>query len=341
MRRLRVLALVPEGSIPPADLEGFSEKEIARWKMEYDILAALGGLGHAVECVEGRGDLAPIRQAVERLKPHMVFNMLEEFHGYVAFDQNVVGYLELLRVPYTGCNPRGLVLARDKALTKKILSYHRIRVPRFGVFPRRRRVRRSARLRFPLLVKSLTEEASTGISQASVVRDDAQLAKRVEFIHDQVGSDAIAEEYIEGRELYLGILGNRRLQTFPLWELIFENLPEGAPHIATARIKFDLEYQKRCGITTRAAKDLPEGSEGRIAHLGKRIYRVLDLSGYARLDLRVQADGQVFVLEANPNPDLSADEDFALSAEAGGLAFDRLVQRILNLGLTYSKNWAQ
>jgi len=339
VRKRRVLALVPEGSIPPDDLEGYSEKEVAAWKMEYDVLTALQNLGHHTHCVDVRGDLNAVRTAIEEYRPHVVFNMLEEFLGYVAFDQNVVAYLELLKVPYTGCNPRGLVLARDKGLTKKILSYHRIPVPHFAVFPRGRRVRRPRRLQFPLFVKSLIEESSTGISQASIVNTDEQLVRRVEFMHEQYQSDAIAEEYIEGRELYMGVIGNQRLHTFPVWELIFQRMPEGMARIATAKVKFDLDYQDRYGITTDAAKDLPPGMADRIQRLGKRIYRVLELTGYARIDLRLREDGQLFVLEANPNPDLSLDEDFALAADAGGLEYPALVQRILNLGMSYHAHW--
>jgi D-alanine-D-alanine ligase len=338
-KRLRVLALVPEGSIPPDNIVDVPEKHVEAIKMEYDVLTALDQLGHGIECVEGKGDLVPIREAIEKQKPHIVFNMLEEFHGYVAFDQNVVSYLELLKVPYTGCNPRGLVLARDKALTKKILTYHRIPVPGFAVFPTRRRFRRPRRLRFPLMVKSLIEEASTGISQASVVHDEDQLRERVRFVHEHVGGDAIAEEYIEGRELYVGVLGNVRLDTFPPWEMTFHGLPEGAPRIATSRVKFDHRYRKKHGITTDRAKNLPDGLEARLARLARRIYRALELSGYARIDLRLREDGEVFVLEANPNPDLAIDEDLAYSAEAGGLRYNRLIQRILNLGLRYYRTW--
>lgn len=338
-RRLRVLALVPAGSVPPESLDDMSEKQIEDLKMEYDVLTALGHLRHETRCLGVRDDLLPIREAIEGWKPHVVFNMLEEFHGHVSFDQNVVAYLELLRVPYTGCNPRGLVLSRDKALTKKILSYHRIHVPGFAVFPRGRRLHRPKRLSFPLLVKSLTEEASSGISQASLVTNDEQLVQRVEFVHEHTQSDAIAEEYIEGRELYLGILGNHRLETFPLWEMVWRKLPEGIPRIATARVKFNVDYQKKYGIVTRAAKGLPEGAAERVARLGKRIYRVLGLSGYARLDLRMRDDGQLFVLEANPNPDLSHDEDFSQAADAGGIPYNPLIRRILSLGLRYHATW--
>jgi D-alanine-D-alanine ligase len=197
------------------------------------------------------------------------------------------------------------------------------------------------KLAYPLLVKSLTEEASSGLAQASLVHDDGQLAQRVEFVHDQVGSDAIAEEYIEGRELNLAVLGNRRLRTFPVWELDLANLPEGAPRFATARVKWDLAYQKKYGIVSRRAENLPEGAGERMARLGKRIYRLLGLSGYARIDLRLSESQEVFVIEANPNPDLSRNDDFALAAAADGLRYSALLDRVLALALGYHSTWYQ
>ena len=330
-----MLALVPEGKRPPDKLGDVTQEEVAVIKMEYDVITSLRGLGHEVHILDVGYDLTPIREAVADWKPDIVFNMLEEFHGAATFDQNVVAYLELLQMAYTGCNPRGLVIARDKALTKKILAYHRIPTPRFQVVPRRRAGRKAARLSYPLFVKSLIEDASAGISQASIVHNEEQLRKRVAFIHEQTHDEALVEEYIEGRELYLGIIGNSRLTTFPLWELVMKDLPEGTAPIATRTVKFDVDYQKRHGVTSQQATDLPEGLSERVAHIGKRIYRALGLTGYARIDLRLADDGRVYVLEANPNPDLSLDEDFALSAEASGLDYDKLIQRIVSLGLRH------
>ncbi len=339
MRQRRVLALVGEGSKPAEALDGLTDTEIAAWKMEYDVLAALEALGHETVCLETGYDLARIRDAIEEHKPQIVFNMLEDFHGQVVFDSNVVAYLELLRIPYTGCNPRGLVLSRDKALTKKICSYHRIPVPRFAVFLRGRRMRRVKRLSFPLIVKSLLEDASLGISQASVVHDHAQLEKRVQFVHETVGDDAIAEEFIEGREIYLGILGNERLETFPPWELHLDRLPEGAPRIATERIKWDQKYQEKYKILSGPAEDLPAGLADSMARIGKRVFKLLGMSGYGRLDFRLREDGKLFLLEGNANPDLTRDEDLALSAQAHGLEYEALIQRILNLGFRSYAAW--
>jgi D-alanine-D-alanine ligase len=333
VKKLRVLALMHRELVPPENATA-EEALTADWKMEYDIINFLRGAGQDVRPLGVDDDLRAIRTAMDEWKPHIAFNLLEHFHGIPTFDQNVVSYLELLRLPYTGCNPRGLLLARDKALSKKLMAFHRIPVPDFAVIAIGRRVRRPQRLQFPLIVKSLTDEASVGISQASVVDDDAKLAERVRFVHDSCGADAIVERYVEGREIYVGVMGNQRLQVFPVWEMLFTKMPEETWHIATDRVKWSSSYQDKHGIKTALAK-LSDEDAARIQHLGKRVYRTLSLSGYARIDMRLAPDGRVYVLEANPNPQLAYGEDFAESAERAGFPYKALLQRILNLGLQW------
>jgi D-alanine-D-alanine ligase len=335
VRPLRVLALMDERLVPPEDVSGYDVADVD-WKMEFDVTVTLRNLGHDVHNLGVGGDLGVIRKAIDEWRPHIVLNLLEDFHGVPVFDQNVVSYLELLRIPYTGCNPRGLMLARDKGLAKMLLAYHRIPVPEFAVYPLgRKRIRRPKRLQFPLIVKSLTREASAGISQASVVEDDERLEERVHFMHQTFGTDAIVERYIEGRELYVGVIGNQRLQVFPIWELLFTKMPDELWHIATDRVKWSRAYQKKRGIKTAAAKNLPEGMAERIQYVCRRVYRTLALSGYARIDLRLDDAGKFYVLEANPNPQLAYGEDFAESAERAGIGYPDLLQRIVSLGLRW------
>ncbi|MBW2529761.1 MAG: D-alanine--D-alanine ligase [Deltaproteobacteria bacterium] len=328
-----------EETVPPDTIDGFEYQEMLEWKGEYDVMATLEELGHDPLRVGLYDDLSVLRAAIRDHKPHIAFNLLEEFRGIGEFDQHVVSYLELLGLPYTGCNPRGLTISRDKALTKKILAYHRIRVPHFAVFERGRRVRRRKNLEFPLFVKSVSDDASIGIAKASIVRDDAQLAERVDFVHRNVGTDAIAEQYIEGRELYVGVLGNRRPIAFPPWELFFDNVPEGEPRIATRKVKWDAAYQEKAGIRSGHAADLSEDLELAIRKRAKRIYRLLGLSGYGRMDFRLAADGRLYLLEANANPYIAFGEDFAESAEADGIGYEELIQRILRLGLRYRREF--
>jgi len=341
VRRLRVALLTHADLVPPTSVEGIDDKTVQRWKTEYDVAAALEGLGHEVRIVGVSEDLAPIRETVEAWRPHIVFNLLMEFRDVGAFQVNVAAYLELLGVRYTGCNSRGILLARDKFISKQILRYHRIPTPAFAVFRYGRVPRRPRSLEFPLIVKSVDEEASLGIAQASIVRSDEQLAERVRFIHEHVGSDALAERYIEGRELTIGLLGNQRLQTFPVWEMVFANLPEGSEPIATARAKWDLAYQERVGIDIGRARDLPEALEQQIARTARRLYRALELSGYARVDMRLSTEGRLYVLEANATPDVAADEEFSTAAAAAGLDYPRLIARILSLGLRYRPPWGR
>jgi D-alanine-D-alanine ligase len=250
-----------------------------------------------------------------------------------------VVYLELMRQAYTGCNPRGMMVSRDKVLTKQVLAAHRIATPAFQLYPYRRRFRPPRRLRFPMFVKSATEDASLSIAQASVVDDMQSLRERVEFIHDHVQSDALVEEYIDGRELYIGVLGNTRLTTLPVWEMDFGNLTNAQTRIATRKVKWDRKYQERHGIATGRAENLEPDVQQRLAHLAKRIFRALHMSGYARLDLRMRSDGTVFLLEANANPDLTYGEDFAESAHSVGIDYGHLLTRIVNLGRSYRPEW--
>jgi D-alanine-D-alanine ligase len=337
MKKLRVLALMHADLVPPEDVTGIDTTAM-QWRTEYDVVTTLRGLGHSVKALGVRNDLGVIREAIEEWKPHIAFNLLEEFDGVAVYDQNVVSYLELLKVPYTGCNPRGLMLARDKALSKKIFHYHRILSPEFMVVPRDRPVRRPKALRFPLIVKSVSEEASLGISQASIVEDDERLSERVAFIHKSVGSAAIVESYIEGRELYVAVLGNQQLKVFPIWELVMDNLPDEARRIATQRVKWSRKYQDKYKISSRVARNLPNGMPEKISHLARRIYRMLGLSGYARIDLRLDRENRVFVLEANPNPQIARGEDYAASAEHAGLDYGALLQRLINTGLKWSSS---
>jgi len=339
MSKLRVLVLVREGHVPPKSLEGITEEEMIPWQAEFDVCETLRGLGHEVYPLGVYDDLAPIRVALRDFKPDITFMLLEEFHGVVTYDFAVISYLELMQQPYTGCNPRGLLLSKDKPLSKKVLTYHRIPTPRFTVFPIGRTVHRPKKLSFPLFVKSVVEDASYGISQASIVHNDQALAERVRFVHEITQDDAIAEQYIEGRELYVGVLGNTRLKTFPAWEMSFGKMPEDVARIATSRVKWDRKYQEKHDITTHAAKDLDEATQERVSRLCKRVYRALSMSGYGRMDLRMTDSGEIYVIEANANPNIEYGEDLAESAASIGMAYDTLLQRILNLGLSYKAAW--
>jgi D-alanine-D-alanine ligase len=339
MKKLRVLVLTHESLVPPASIEGFTEQQIDEWRTEYDVMRTLTKAGHEVQALGLFDNLSDLRARITEWRPDITFNLLQEFQGIVTYDQHIVAYLELMQQPYTGCNPRGMMLSRDKVLSKQILSYHRIPTPQFALFRRGRPYRLSRKLAFPLFVKSSTEDASLGISQASIVADHAHLKERIDFIHEHTKTDALVEEYIEGRELYVALDGNERLTTFPVWEMDFGTLPDVMAGIATRKVKWDRKYQAKHGIRTGKANGLPNGVEERLSKLSKRIYRALHMSGYARMDFRMRADGSLFVLEANCNPNLAQGEDFAEAAAKGGQDYESMLQRLIRLGLSYDAEW--
>lgn len=336
MRRLRVLVLMHPDFVPPESTEGYTARQINELKTEYDVVSTLRASGHDVRPLGVQEEIKPVREAIEEFKPHVVFNLLEQFHHEPVYDQHIPSFLELMQIPYTGCNPRGLILARGKDLSKTLVHFRRIAVPAFAVFPRRHKVKRPARLALPLIVKSLNEDGSFGISQASIVDTDEKLAERVAFVHERVGTAAIAEQYIEGRELYVGVLGNNRLRVLPVWELKFGTMG-GARHIATEKVKHDTDYQERVGIVDGPATDLAPEVQARIQRTAKRIYRTLGLDGYGRIDFRLAADGTLYFIEANPNPEIAKSQEFATAAQHDGLDYPSLLNRILALGISRAK----
>ncbi|MFO1029701.1 MAG: ATP-grasp domain-containing protein [Planctomycetota bacterium] len=340
MRKLRVLVAMHDVLVPPPNADELPASETWEYLMELEVVKALRGLGHDVTVLGVGEELRPVRDALTEHKPHVVFNILSDFHDVVTYEAHFVSFLELCKQPYTGCNPRGMTLAGDKALSKKILTWHRIPVPAFAVFPlRTRKAHLPRRMRFPVIVKSAVNHGSAGIAQASVVHDDAELAERVEFLHRTLQTDVVVEQFLAGREFTVSVLGNERLETFPIWELWFDKLPEGNEPIATSRVKWDERYQKRVGLRTGRARDLPAELEERIHAIARRTYRALHLSGYARIDLRLDEAGAVHVIEANVNNDLSPGEDFPESAQSVGVDYPQLLQRIVNLGLSYKPAW--
>jgi D-alanine-D-alanine ligase len=335
MRRLRILVLMHPDFVPPDSADGYTAQEINKWKTEYDVVSTLRAAGHDVHPLGVQEEIKPVRDEIEGFKPHVVFTLLEEFHYQTAYDQHIASFLELMKVPYTGCNPRGLVLARGKDLSKMLVHHRRIAVPAFAVFPMRSKVKRPPRLALPLIVKSLNEDGSHGISQASIVDTDEKLVERVAFIHERIETAAIAEQFIEGRELYVGVLGNNRLKALPVWELQFGTM--GGDHIATEKVKHDTRYQERVGIVDGPAKGLAPEVTDRIQRTAKRIYRTLGLDGYARIDFRLAADGTPYFIEANPNPEIAKSQEFATAAKHDGLDYTELLHRIVALGIRRAK----
>jgi D-alanine-D-alanine ligase len=326
----RILVLCHQSLVPPENVNTKDENfQFSDWITEYDVITTLKKLKHEVRVLGVFSDLLPIRQTIEEFRPHIIFNLLEEFDGEVLYDQNVVSYLELLRVKYTGADPRSLMISRDKSLAKKLMSYHRIPTPKFQVFGKSKKKKLNSKLAFPLIVKCLYEEASLGISNASVVNSEEKLYERVAYLIDKYDTEVIVEEFIEGREFYVGIMGNNRLKTLPVWELKFDNVDKPDKELYSQRAKWNKKYRERKGINSGVA-DIDKDLEKEITRISKKTYKALELTGYARIDLRVTADNRIYVLEANPNPNIAQADEFALSAKSAGMSYKKLINKILS-----------
>lgn len=333
MKKLRVLLLVHESLVPPDDLYDYSDPRAYDYETEFDVKEALVELGHEVNVFGFFEDFEALHEEVKQWKPDIIFNLTEDFAGIGENDHYLVAYFEMMNLAYTGCNARGMVLARDKAVSKKILRYHDIKVPDFEVFPFGSMPKKIRPLPYPLIVKGLKEEGSVGIAQASYVENEKQLRKRVEAVHNITQDDVIAEQYIHGREFYVAVLGNERAQVLPIRELVFNKGNKDQPRMATYKVKWDHKYRERWGIDYVFARNMARGMKQKITRLCKDVYRILELSGYARIDLRLTPDNELYVLEANPNPGIADGEDVAFAAEKAGMDYEDMIERIVKLGL--------
>jgi D-alanine-D-alanine ligase len=336
-RRYKVLVLFDTAGTPPPDQDFSAELKTDDWAAEAHVIGALEKLGHEVRTIGVWDEPGMIIDEVKNHPPDIVFNLTEHFNEVSAYDRNVAGLLEMMDVPYTGSSPTGLTLCKNKGMAKELLAYHKIRVPNFAIFSPGAAIKRPKQLKFPLFIKPLREEGSVGISQGSFVETDEAFEERIRFIHERINQEALAEEYIDGRELYVSILGNDRLRVFPFREVIFGEIPEGQPKFFTFKAKWDDGYRKRWGIRNIFAEPLANGLTQRIVKVSKAVYRALRIRGYGRIDLRVTPEGEIVILEANPNPNLDRDDEFAQSALKAGLSYPRMIQRILTLALTATR----
>ncbi len=294
------------------------------------VMECLTRLGHGVETLAVYDNVTAIVEKLKACAPDVVFNLTESFFHDRANEPNIPALLDLMKVRYTGSGPDALMLCKDKALAKKVLAYHHVRLPNFVVSRQSHPLRHLKRFTYPAFVKPVGEESSDGISKASFARDEAEALERMRFIHQKFNCDVLIEEYIEGRELYLSVLGNHRLTVFPPREIFFEQMAEDQPKFATFHAKWNDKYRKKWGIKNGPAKELPERLSAHLDQIAKKVYRLLKIRGFGRIDVRLTPQGEIFVIEANPNPSLADDEDFAQSATDAGVKYDDLVQEILN-----------
>ena len=299
---------------------------------EADVISCLRALGHEVDRLAVYDDVRGMFDRIASFGPDVVFNLCETFFLDRAHEPNIPALLDLMKVRYTGAGPEALLLCKDKALAKKVLTFHGVRSAGFRVSTRARPIRKLGRFRFPAFVKPLGEESSNGISKASYAKNEAEAVERAKFIHEHWDCDALIEEYIVGRELTVGVLGNPRPLAFPPRETFFGKADDNddAPRFATSRAKWDDGYRRKWGIRNGEPDPFPPGAPERLARTARMVYRILKIRGAVRLDVRLTEEGQIVVIEVNPNPGLAKTDDFAMAAAASGLPYEALIQRLLD-----------
>ncbi len=333
MKKLRILLLFDSPYFTPRSYDFKKEFKDLDWGTESDIYNALIANGHQVNLLGLFNDINLLLEEVRENKPDIIFNAAEVFDQKSHLDKNVAGVLEMLGIPYTGASATSLLICGNKALSKKILSFHKIKVPHFYTFYKNHKIWLPKRLKLPLIVKPLHEEASRGISQASVADSEEAMIERVKFIHESIKDSAIVEEYVDGREFYVSVLGNKRVRVFPLREMKFGEFGEDEPRIATYKAKWDHEYRQKWGIKNEFAGRLPNGLAEKVEEVCKRAYKVLNMQCYARFDIRVTSDSKIYIIEANANPCLDEYDELGQSAAKAGISYNKLIQKIINLGL--------
>ena len=308
---------------------------------EYDpvvrqVARTLRKLGHRVSVLGVHGDVKRLIAGLSRRKPDLVFNLMEMFGDNVFGDIPVTGLLDLLGVDYTGSGPGELYLSQDKGLTKRLLAFEEILYPRFAVFSRETGFETGGNLRMPLFVKPLRSDASLGIGGKSLVQDWTGLIDRVSAIRKELDDAALAEEFIDGREFYVGVIGNSQPKALPPVEIDFTGFPEGVPKVMDSKAKWD-EHSKEFKGTRSVLAQLPVELRARLQKVAVDAYRALRVRDYGRVDLRLTETGDIYVLEVNASCYLEKDSEFAMAAGAAGLDYPRLIERIVDLALARRK----
>lgn len=298
-----------------------------------DIKSALTSLGYKTSIFNVDGDVFRLFDHLRNEQPDLIFNLVECVENESLQEMNVAGVYDLLKIPYTGASALTLGMALNKPLVKQILTYHGILTPKFQVFHLTDKVSLAPGLDFPLIVKPSREDASVGIADASVVNTLSELRKRVRYIHEEFDQPALVEEFVEGREFNVAIIGNKKPVVLPISEIDFSGLDDDMPKIVSYAAKWmhgTVEFEGTKGV---CPAKLPAAMESKLREIALRCYGIIGCRDYARVDFRVKADGTPYVLEVNPNPDISDDAGFARSARVSGYTFPQIVGKIVEYAL--------
>jgi len=300
-------------------------------EVEEEVADALGKIGHEAELHQLDGSLKSLH-ALAKLDCDIIFNLSESFAGNDTADYNIAAYLELVGRRFTGAGSHGLMLAQDKSVAKKIFAFHNIATP---VFARsfRGRLAFSHELHFPVIVKPMREDGSIGIEFNAVVSSIKELMERIDWLHGQFNSPILIEEYVEGREMYVGVLGNENPEPLPVIELDLSKLPEGTPKIAAAEVKWAKGTKAYRDTKSIVATNLSEETTQLLLTTAISAYQALELRDYGRVDMRLKPDGTVAVIEVNPNPWLSSRAEFAQAARKSGRTYTQLIEEIVGLAM--------
>jgi D-alanine-D-alanine ligase len=304
-----------------------------------EIFDALGKLGHepSYYVLDGRPQSL---YGLGKCGADLIFNLTESYAGDDTKEMNVSAYMDLLGLPYTGAGPHAHFLAQDKATAKKMFAFHEIRTPFFAT-AYRGNIDHAHDVKFPLIVKPQSEDGSIGIDAAAVVTGVKELMERVEYVQNEFDSPALIEEYIEGREIYASVLGSyEKTEVLPLVELDLSKLPRGTPKIASRDVKFETDSKAYKLTKSTIAEDLDEATVQKLSETALAAYRAVKLRDYGRIDMRLTPEGEVYVIEANPNPWLSSKHEFAMAAKKSGRSYTQLIGEIVDMALERTRRTA-
>lgn len=333
MKKLKIIVLLHPDLIPPSNIKSIKilDEKFFPWKTEFDVVNGLKSLGHEVLILGIDDTLDELNDILDSIKVDLVFNLLEQFKNNSELDYKIAEFLETKKIPFTGCRSEALKISRDKAESKNMVRKNGIKTPDFFVFKKHEKIIfKNFNLKYPLIVKCLKEEASYGISNRSIVRNEKSLISRIKYVHEKLSVDCIVEEFIEGEELYIGAMGGRTNLMFEPRKLCFPNSKNPEQEIYTERAKWSYSYAKMQKICTRHKSTTPLLLK-KLHRNSKIICEALNISGQVRIDYRVTKSGEIYFLEANPNPNIAIDDDFCLSAKRKFKYYHSILNEIIKV----------